>query len=365
MARPHLSLQSPNPQIDPAELLELLRTQFHPQAQSVRHLSGERDLNFLVNLEGLTERFVLKVSDVKENPAALALQNATMEHLARHQSTQNPQSEAQALNVQRIHRWRNGAHMLELPGEGGTRLARVLGYLPGRPLHEAPSSAAQRHSIGWVLGRLDRALEDFDHPVVTNEALYWDIHRTAELVEWLPSIADPQSRAFGEQAFAIYLQEVQPLLPELPQQFIHNDFNPYNLLVDPTDTDRVCGVLDFGDMVYGPRVFDAAVGASYQAHDAQRPRLDSLVECMRGYQQANPLTLQELQWVPLLAAVRCAITLCITERRAQWFPENRTYILRNHGIASAGLRTVMEPGPDAAARHLLQALQGSSSDICP
>ena len=50
------------------------------------------------------------------------------------------------------------------------------------------------------------------------------------------------------------------------------------------------------------------------------------------------------------------MTLCITEQRAQWFPENRVYILRNHAVASAGLRALMEPGLDAAADALLQHL---------
>ena len=194
------------------------------------------------------------------------------------------------------------------------------------------------------------------HPP-TDPALLWDLHRTPELQNWLPAISDAQLRAWGETVLGQYVQEVHPRLAELPQQFLHNDFNPYNLLVDPAQTDAVCGVLDFGDMVHGPRVFDVAVGASYQCHEAGQPRLESWIEFMQGYQQVNPLPDRELQLVALLSAVRCAITLCITEQRALWFPENRTYLLRNHGVASAGLRAFMEPGLDAATDLLLQRLQ--------
>jgi Ser/Thr protein kinase RdoA (MazF antagonist) len=153
--------------------------------------------------------------------------------------------------------------------------------------------------------------------------------------------------------FAQYVQQVQPQISALPQQFLHNDFNPYNLLVDPDNPHQVCGVLDFGDMLHGPRVFDVAVAASYQCHAQGQPSIDSLLEFMQGYQQANPLSSQELRLVPLLAAVRCAITLCITEQRAQWFPDNRDYILRNHAVASAGLRTLMTFGLADAADLLL------------
>lgn len=332
---------------DPAQLLALVRAQFLPQASSVRHLSGERDLNFLVDVADSPDRYVLKVSDARENPQALALQNAALDHLAQ----QAPQ-----LPVQRIHRWCDGAHLLALPGPDGMCFARVLTYLPGLPLHEAPPSAAQRRSIGATLAALDRALQDFAHPPVSNEALMWDLQRTAELQSWLPAIQDAQSRAWGEQVFAHYVQQVPPLLATLPQQFLHNDFNPYNLLVNPVDPDQVCGVLDFGDMLHGPRVFDVAVAASYQCHAQGRPRIESLLEFMQGYQHANPLSRAELRLLPLLAAVRCAITLCITERRAQWFPENRAYILRNHAVASAGLRAFMSCGLAAAADQLLHTL---------
>ena len=332
---------------DPAQLLALVRAQFLPQASSVRHLSGERDLNFLVDVADSPDRYVLKVSDARENPQALALQNAALDHLAQ----QAPQ-----LRVQRIHRWRDGAHLLALPGPDGVCFARVLTYLPGLPLHEAPPSAAQRRSIGATLAALDRALQDFAHPPVSNEALMWDLQRTAELQSWLPAIQDAQSRAWGEQVFAHYVQQVPPLLATLPQQFLHNDFNPYNLLVNPADPDQVCGVLDFGDMLHGPRVFDVAVAASYQGHAQGQPRIESLLEFMQGYQHANPLSRAELRLLPLLAAVRCAITLCITERRAQRFPENRAYILRNHAVASAGLRALMTCDLAAAADQLLHTL---------
>ncbi len=337
---------------DTDALLALVRAQFSAQARSVRHLSGERDMNFVVEVdEGLQStpsRYVLKVSDSQENPASLALQNATLEHLAR---------SAPQLPVQRIFRWHNGAHMLALPQSEPPCYARMLAYLPGLPLHQAPSSPAQRKAVGAALGTLDHALASLVHPVVGNPALLWDIHRTPELQAWLPAIADAQSRRWAEAVFGLYVDEVKPLLHTLETQYLHNDFNPHNLLVDPADPRRVCGVLDFGDMVHGPRVFDAAVGMSYQGLEGTVPSLDSMVDFTRGYQAANALSAGELRLLPLLAAVRCAMTLCITEQRARWFPENRAYILRNHAVASAGLHAIMDHGLQAAGDLLIGHLQ--------
>ncbi len=354
---PSQAVSTPSPSTDPAQLLALVRAQFSPHASAVRHLSGERDLNYVVEMgvgqagnQAAPVRYVLKVSDSQENPAALALQNATLEHLAEH---------APHLPVQRLYRWQGGAQLLAVPGLGGVCYARMLAYLPGLPLHEAPASAAQRQSIGATLGALDRALSAFDHPLVGNPALWWDIQRTPELQTWLPAIADAQSRAWSEAVFGRYVLELQPLVHTLAQQYLHNDFNPYNLLVDPANPRQVCGVLDFGDMVHGPRVFDAAVAMSYQGSESGQPHLGNMLDFALGYQAANPLTERELQLLPLLAAVRCAMTLCITEQRALWFPENRAYILRNHAVASAGLRALMAPGLDAATHALLQHLHAA------
>ena len=101
-----------------------------------------------------------------------------------------------------------------------------------------------------------------------------------------------------------------------------------------------------GVLERGGNAFDAAVAVSYQGLEGGEASVASMRDFMRGYQRANPLQERELRLVPLLAAVRCAMTLCITEQRAQWFPENRTYILRNHAVATAGLRALMAHGLD-------------------
>ncbi|MGT2492207.1 phosphotransferase [Cupriavidus basilensis] len=66
-----------------------------------------------------------------------------------------------------------------------------------------------------------------------------------------------------------FATNVQPRLPRLARPGpIHNDFNIYNVLVDPRDHTRIAGVLDFGDMVHAPLIDDLAVAAAYQVDPA-------------------------------------------------------------------------------------------------
>jgi Ser/Thr protein kinase RdoA (MazF antagonist) len=55
----------------PEDLLALVRDQFLPQASAVQHLSGERDLNFLVTVADSADRYVLKVSDASRTRSQL------------------------------------------------------------------------------------------------------------------------------------------------------------------------------------------------------------------------------------------------------------------------------------------------------
>jgi Ser/Thr protein kinase RdoA (MazF antagonist) len=63
---------------------------------------------------------------------------------------------------------------------------------------------------------------------------------------------------------AHFMQQVQPRLGGLRHQVIHNDLNPYNVLVDPQDHITTVGLIDFGDMVQAPLINELAVACSYQ-----------------------------------------------------------------------------------------------------
>jgi Ser/Thr protein kinase RdoA (MazF antagonist) len=67
-----------------------------------------------------------------------------------------------------------------------------------------------------------------------------------------------------------------------------------------------------------------------------------------------PLTKAEQAVLLDLVAARLVITVLITEWRAARYPENRQYIMRNNGLAWAGLEHLARLSPDEASRQLLQ-----------
>jgi hydroxylysine kinase len=129
---------------------------------------------------------------------------------------------------------------------------------------------------------------------------------------------------------------VLPLLPRLPAQLIHNDFNPHNILVDANDETSVVGVIDFGDMVRATRVQDLATAAAY--HLCSGPSaLAGAWDIVAAYHDGSPLTAEEIEILPDLMGARLSLSIAISSWRAIRHPANASYIMRNQSRVWDGL----------------------------
>ncbi|WP_436411662.1 aminotransferase class III-fold pyridoxal phosphate-dependent enzyme [Variovorax ginsengisoli] len=185
---------------------------------------------------------MFKLSHPIEAPLVADFRTQALLHVARSDPS---------LPVQRLLPDLHGVASVQIQdAEDRTRVARVFSYLEGMPTPQAPRSAAQRSIVASMLARLDRALAHLSHPAGEGE-LPWDIQR-AERVR-------------------------------------HNDFNLYNLLVDPDEPARVSGILDFGDMAHAPLVNDLAVAASYHI-DEKGDALTTIARFAADCHSVLPLT---------------------------------------------------------------------------
>lgn len=106
-----------------------------------------------------------------------------------------------------------------------------------------------------------------------------------------------------------------PRLDGLRRQVIHNDLNQHNLLRDP-ETERVTGIIDFGDAVRTCLVNEVAIGAAHQLY-GQDDALAALGDVVTGYAGTLPLTEAEIDALPHLVRTRLLTReLIIAWRRA-------------------------------------------------
>ncbi|MCW6509686.1 phosphotransferase [Lichenifustis flavocetrariae] len=136
------------------------------------------------------------------------------------------------------------------------------------PAHLSPRGTPAPRGPLLAAGRQPRSLPRWDRALASrlpaaDHDLLWDLKGAARLRPLLPHVAS-DSRALVARRLDHLEDNILPRLAKLRRQVVHNDLNPHNVPVDPAYTDRVTGILEFGDMVDTHRVNHVAVGAAYQ-----------------------------------------------------------------------------------------------------
>jgi len=277
---------------------------------------------------------VVKLAHLRADPAVVGVQVRVLQHIA---------SVAAGLPVPRV-----------LPAAGGQpwtvvadgplrgRVVHVLTYLDGELLRSVRTNPALRRTLGVTLARLGQALREFDDPLV-RRPLLWDLAQLPQLRQLLPK----QQGLVGEQLSRL-AADLPPRLATQRTQLVHNDFSPDNTLISADA--RVCGIIDFGDVTVTALVNDVAIAAAYQLSD-EPDLLAPALDLIAGYHATTPLTAAELDLLPDLILARIVARIIISEWRAERFPENRAYVLRNTPRAWEHLhRWLSIPAEHIAAR---------------
>ncbi|MFN7943409.1 MAG: aminotransferase class III-fold pyridoxal phosphate-dependent enzyme [Thermoanaerobaculia bacterium] len=264
---------------------------------TVFDLPSERDQNFLLQSES-GERFILKLANPAERRELLEAECAVMLHL-----------EPSGLTP-RLIRTLDGSAI----GMHGLQFVRLIAALPGRTLGTAPlHTDALRRDLGRALGRLDRALANFDHPAFHRD-FHWDLANADRVVgAYLPLVADGAIAELIEKLARYHRAQVVPRLSGFRRGVIHNDANDYNVLVDEA-RQVVTGIFDFGDMVHSQIVNDVAIAMAYVALSAADP-LAAAAAVVAGYHETHPLTEPELEALFSLMCMRLCMSACVAAKQ--------------------------------------------------
>ena len=269
-------------------------------AGNIRALPGELDLNFEVDADG--ERYVFKVMRADCAADFVDLQIKAMEHAERN---------GLAGYIPKVIRTQNNNSWLTLKDDkGDMRIAWLISFLPGRLMADiAPWTPPLAASIGEIMGRMCKALEDFDHPLATRD-LKWDLRQGGWIADHLNAFSDPEKRRMVEGIAQRFADDLSLRLNALPKTPIHGDANDMNILVHehgPNQGD-VAGIFDFGDMVKTPRVCEPAIAMAYAMMGAG----DGLARgaaLVAGFHKVSPLSDNEIRLLLPLTKLRLAISV--------------------------------------------------------
>ena len=334
-------LEHPAPQCDTYEAHELASEWMEiSEDTTITPLVSERDRNFLISTGG--EKAILKISNHKEKKGVLEFQNEALLHL----------ESSTSLSLPRAKKSKTGEYLERKTIGSEECFVRMVSYVDGVPLDDIqfknPDLKLLHIAMGDFLAKLGKGLHGFTHSFESHPLL-WDVAQTEKLFSLLGSIQNEQKRKAIETALVYYQKNTKNLLSQQRKQVIHNDMNPDNVLVNKENPYSMAGMIDFGDMLYAPLVNDISVACAYETI-REESLYDGSKHLLLGYHTENKLTEDELRLVPMLAYNRIAMSLIISEWRAEEHPENKDYILGNishtwevfEGIALEEMETMGE-----------------------
>ena len=319
-------------------------------------LPGEFDLNF--RLSGSGGDAVLKLSPEARRPV-LELVAASLEHIAEARlSARVPRLVRPVRSVHGGRRSGTGpaspptraptGRSTRVPGPvvpvrfgSAPHVAAAVTYVEGIPYADLrPRSMKVLRGLGNLLGELDAALDDFDHPQLDRD-FAWRMEGAPSIIR--SRLNDVEGGAGGRDLVAATLdralRRLDPVLDALPTCVIHNDANDYNVMVTPSlKGASLSGLIDFGDVARGWRATEVAVAAAYGMMELPDP-FEAACEIARGYSSVTPLSEAECRAIIPLVALRLCLSVCIQAREMRRQPDN-AYLAVSQKPAWALLRAL-------------------------
>jgi 4-aminobutyrate aminotransferase-like enzyme/Ser/Thr protein kinase RdoA (MazF antagonist) len=273
-------------------------------------LPGEHDRNFKVTAADGT-RYLFKIHGARVAAERAELQAAALRHLERF---------APDLPVPRLFLGRTGAMLPVVRDAAGSEWRlRLTTWLDGTTWADVRRRADDAsNSLGRLLAQIDRTLAGFHHPGLA-PSYVWDLAGAASLREDIALIADAARRETVAAVLDRFVAVVEPRLRDRPKQPIHGDANDRNILLDAAG--RVCGLLDFGDMVESWRVNELAVAATYAALGADDP-IEAIRPLLSAYCRDHPIAEIEADTLYDLILTRHAVSMVIAARQSREQPDN-------------------------------------------
>jgi len=273
-------------------------------------LASFEDQNALIKAPGGS--YVLKIANKRWAVAGLGMQTAVFEYL---------NTVAPDLCVPRT-----------IPSKAGDTVTvhegfsvRLLTFLEGDLFGGAVRSPELYRNLGNFMGRFTQAMQGFSHPAAHRPADLWSLDNVLACKAFLPNVIDGEVRARIDRAYGNYEKEVQPKLKYLRKAVLHNDANEQNILVDVEGTERIVGLIDFGDMEFATLINELAIVLAYALLDEDEVDMAARA-IIQGYTQEFLLEEGELDVVFDLVTMRLVQSIINSSTRAKEFPDN-AYIL--------------------------------------
>ncbi|MFM8869159.1 MAG: aminotransferase class III-fold pyridoxal phosphate-dependent enzyme, partial [Candidatus Nanopelagicus sp.] len=281
-------------------------------------LPSERDINFKVCAD---KNYVLKVYPKVDAAlkTKLNLQNKVLKFLEGEGLTSCPMVVSTKTKKLLVNPSKNSA-------------ARLLSFYEGLAWGDrAEHSSEEIERLGRLIAAVDKSLLNLKVSSVEKKSLtapfIWSMLQAGQILKWSEKITDSKLRELVEKTIKSFHQNSLPKLKKMPMQVIHNDGNDYNII----EKDERLFLIDFGDMIYAPKIVGAAVAAAYVGLKSDDP-VKQISQFVRGYHSVNPIDLEELEIFIELVKVRLASSVANAALQKAQNPENNYLTISQNDV---------------------------------
>ena len=316
-----------------------------------RELNCERDISYRIRTES-GEAYIVKISNAAEPEGVVDFQIKALKHIAEQDSD---------LQVPRMIHTQDDKPFDWIQSNSGDRhIIRMLTFVEGDAMDATPAAfnPKTRYNLGVMVGRLTKSLRNFFHPYAGSNVHPWDMSRCLELRPHIKYLPDASTRELCNMILDRAEWFVLPQLKKTRWQVVHHDAHPDNVLVDPEDPTRVVGVIDFGDMLFGPVVADL-VAASDSFNDDEPTRWRLSADTAAGYDSSFPLEENEIDLVYDMMLICLLINTVIIGARDALSDGSETVHIENTGLYARMLKRLWEVGRETAIEPFTQGLSVS------
>ena len=308
-----------------------------------KELNSERDISYRIRDER-GPAYVVKISNAAEPEGVIDFQIKALKHIAEQDSR---------LQIPQLIPTNNNELFDWIRSESGHRhMIRMLTYVEGQPMDTTPTAfkPETRYNVGVMVGRLARSLRNFYHPYARSNEHLWDMSRCLELRPYIRHLNDRSTRDLCNRLLDRAESFILPQVKKTRWQIIHHDAHPDNVLVEPHDPTRVVGVIDFGDMLFGPVLADLA--AASNSYDDDTDPLDALCSTTAGFDSSYPLEENEIDLVYDMMLISLLVNTVIVGARHKLSDGGETLHIENTGIYQRMLKRLWDVGREKAIEKL-------------
>ena len=199
-------------------------------------------------------------------------------------------------------------------------IIRLHSWVEGTMLDNInPRTLSLYRSWGATCGMLSRALSTFDHPGA-HRFDKWNPIESLHSKQYLEYMDTESQKELAIYFWGVFENNVIPVVDQLRSSVNYSDAHEHNLLLNK-DYEKIIGVIDFGDAVYGPTICELAIACAYAGMNVEDP-IQAMSHVVEGYHDKYDLKENEVEILLPLIMGRLMITVANAAFNIHKEPDN-------------------------------------------